>query len=78
VLALVPPDGKAADLLRRTGFAWIADPDDVGAIRAQLEDLHAAWSGGDLGDRPLPADARVELDRRTRAAEMAELLRSVA
>jgi len=78
VLALVPPDGMAADLLRRTGFARIADPDDVGAIRAQLEDLHAAWSGGGLGDRPLPADVRVELDRRTRAAEMAELLRSVA
>ena len=39
VLALVPPEGIAADLLRSTGFARIADPDDVGAIRAQLEDL---------------------------------------
>ena len=78
VLALVPPEGIAADLLRSTGFARIADPDDVGAIRAQLEDLVEAWRAGDLGDRPLPADLRERLDRRTRASEMADVFRSVA
>ena len=77
VLALVPPEGIAADLLRSTGFARIADPDDVGAIRAQLEDLVEAWRAGDLGDRPLPADLRERLDRRTRASEMADVFRSV-
>jgi len=78
VLALVPPEGIAADLLRSTGFARIADPDDVGAIRAQLEDLVEAWRAGDLGDRPLPVDLRERLDRRTRASEMADVFRSVA
>ena len=78
VLALVPPEGIAADLLRSTGFARIADPDDVGAIRVQLEDLVEAWRAGDLGDRPLPADLRERLDRRTRASEMADVFRSVA
>jgi glycosyltransferase involved in cell wall biosynthesis len=78
VLALVPPEGIAADLLRSTGFARIADPDDVGVIRAQLEDLVEAWRAGDLGDRPLPADLRERLDRRTRASEMADVFRSVA
>lgn len=78
VLALVPPEGIAADLLRSTGFARIADPDDVGAIREQLEDLVEAWRAGDLGDRPLPADLRERLDRRTRASEMADVFRSVA
>ena len=78
VLALVPPEGIAADVLRSTGFARIADPDDVGAIRAQLEDLVEAWRAGDLGDRPLPADLRERLDRRTRASEMADVFRSVA
>jgi glycosyltransferase involved in cell wall biosynthesis len=78
VLALVPPEGIAADLLRSTGFARIADPDDVAAIRAQLEDLVEAWGAGDLGERLLPADLRERLDRRTRAAEMADVFRSVA
>jgi glycosyltransferase involved in cell wall biosynthesis len=78
VLALVPPEGIAADLLRSTGFARIADPDDVGAIREQLEDLVEAWRAGDLGDRPLPVDLRERLDRRTRASEMADVFRSVA
>jgi len=78
VLALVPPEGVAADLLRSTGFARIADPDDVPAIRAQLEDLVEAWRAGGLGDRVLPAYLRERLDRRTRAAEMADVFRRVA
>jgi glycosyltransferase involved in cell wall biosynthesis len=78
VLALVPPEGMAADLLRSTGFAHIADPDDTDAIRMRLEELVAAWGDGGLGDRPLPAELRERLDRRTRAAEMADVLRSVA
>ena len=78
VLALVPPEGIAADLLRSTGLARIADPDDVPGIRAQIEDLVEAWKGGGLGDRPLPAELRERLDRRTRASEMADVLRSVA
>ena len=32
ILALVPPEGDAATLLRDTGSAWIADPDDEDAI----------------------------------------------
>jgi glycosyltransferase involved in cell wall biosynthesis len=78
VLALVPPEGIAADLLRETGFARVADPDDGPAIRAQLDDLVEAWQAGELGDRPLPPDLRARLDRRTRASEMADVLRSVA
>jgi glycosyltransferase involved in cell wall biosynthesis len=78
VLALVPPEGIAADLLRSTGFARIADPDDVDAIRAQLEDLVEAWRAGGLGDRPLPPELRERLDRRTRAGEMADVFARVA
>jgi glycosyltransferase involved in cell wall biosynthesis len=78
VLALVPPEGIAADLLRSTGFARVADPDDVGAIRRGLEELVRDWQAGDLGDRVLPPDLRERLDRRTRAAEMAEMFRRVA
>jgi len=78
VLALVPPEGIAADLLRSTGFARVADPDDVGAIRRGLEELVRDWQAGELGDRVLPPELRERLDRRTRAAEMAEMFRRVA
>ena len=78
VLALVPPEGIAADLLRSTGFGRVADPDDVGAIRRELEELVTDWQAGELGDRVLPPELRERLDRRTRAVEMAEMFGRVA
>jgi hypothetical protein len=75
VLALVPPEGAAAELLRATGAAWIADPDDSEAIRESLRSARDAWADGRLEERTLDPDWRARLDRRTRAAEMAEILR---
>ena len=46
VLALVPPEGAAADLLRATGAAWIADPDDPEAILDEPRAARDAWAGG--------------------------------
>ncbi|HEY3613194.1 MAG TPA: glycosyltransferase [Gaiellales bacterium] len=77
IVALVPPEGDAASLLRDTGSAWIADPDDEGAIGAALAEAVRAWEDDRLGERRLPAEWRERLDRRTRAAELAELLRAV-
>jgi glycosyltransferase involved in cell wall biosynthesis len=70
VVGLVPPDGAAAELLRQTGFAWIADPDDVAEISSALADLGDTWRSGGLVDRTLPGDVRERIDRRARAAEM--------
>jgi hypothetical protein len=75
VLALVPPEGAAAELLQATGSAWVADPDDPAAIRAALTDARDAWAADRLGERTLSPEWRERLDRRTRAAEMAEVLR---
>ncbi len=75
VLALVPPEGAAAELLRATGSAWIADPDDPDAILESLRAARDAWAGGTLAERTLDPVWRARLDRRTRAAEMAEVLR---
>jgi glycosyltransferase involved in cell wall biosynthesis len=75
VLALVPPEGAAAELLRATGAAWIADPDDPGAILESLRAARDAWADGALGERTLDPFWRDRLDRRTRAAELAEVLR---
>jgi glycosyltransferase involved in cell wall biosynthesis len=77
IVALVPPEGDAATLLRDTGSAWIADPDDGAAIGRALEQAVDAWEGDRLGERRLTPAWRERLDRRTRARELAELLQSV-
>ena len=57
ILAVVPPDGAAAELIRETGAGVVAPPDDPAAIRAALDELHARWrDGGAAGRR---ADAGV-------------------
>jgi glycosyltransferase involved in cell wall biosynthesis len=77
IVALVPPEGDAASLLRATGSAWIADPDDEQAIGAALAEAVGAWESDRLGERRLSAEWRQRLDRRTRAGELADLLRTV-
>ena len=77
ILAVVPPDGAAAELIRETGTGVVAPPDDAPAIRAALEDLHARWRDGGLPDVELSEDWRRRLSRRTRVEEMAQLLRDV-
>jgi glycosyltransferase involved in cell wall biosynthesis len=78
ILAAVPPDGAAADLLRETGTGVVAAPDDVDAIRAALVDLVERWRAGRLNGTPLPEDVRERLSREARSEELADLLRSLA
>jgi glycosyltransferase involved in cell wall biosynthesis len=78
IVAVVPPDGAAADLIRGTGAGIIVAPDDVPAIRAALEQLHARWQAGGLDGTPLDAETRRRLSREARVGELAELLRSLA
>jgi glycosyltransferase involved in cell wall biosynthesis len=75
VLAMVPLEGLAAGVLRETGFAWIAGPDDSDAAAAAIEEAAGRWLAGEPDDRILPAELRARLDRRARAAEMADLFR---
>jgi glycosyltransferase involved in cell wall biosynthesis len=75
ILALVPPEGDAAALLCDTGSAWIADPDDEGQILAALGLACDTWLANGLEERRLSPEWRERLDRRTRARELAELLR---
>src|SRR5205085_2578210 len=75
ILAAVPPDGAAAELLRETGAAVVAPPDDVVAIRAALEELHSRWTAGSLDAAPLSESWRERLSRASRVEELAEVLR---
>ena len=78
ILAAVPPDGAAAELIRETGAGVVAAPDDVPALREALEGLHARWRAGALDGTPLPPEQRERLSRAARVEELAELLRSLA
>ena len=77
ILAAVPPDGAAAELLRESGVGTIAAPDDVGAIRAALEELHAQWKEGRLDGVVLAPELRDRVSRRARVEDLVEVLRKV-
>ncbi|HVS84578.1 MAG TPA: glycosyltransferase [Gaiellaceae bacterium] len=78
ILAAVPPDGAAADLIRDAGAGVVAAPDDVDALRAALVDLHGRWRDGKLEGTPLSPEWREKLSRGRRVEELADLLRSLA
>jgi len=77
ILALVPPDGAAAKLIRDTNAGIVAGPDDVVGIRDALLDLHARWRDGRLEGTPLSPQWREKLSRAARVEELADLLRSL-
>ena len=76
ILAAVPPDGAAAELIRDTGAGVVAPPDDPDAIGAALGELHARWRVDGLRDVELSPEWRDRLSRRTRVEEMAAVLRA--
>jgi glycosyltransferase involved in cell wall biosynthesis len=78
ILAAVPPNGAAADLVRETGAGVVASPEDPAAIRAALDHLHARWQAGTLDGPLLDRTARRGLSREARVGELADVLRSVA
>jgi glycosyltransferase involved in cell wall biosynthesis len=78
ILAVVPPDGAAARLVRDTGAGVVVPPDDVDAQREALLDLHRRWKAGSLDGTPLSTEWRERLSRSRRVEELADLLRSLA
>jgi glycosyltransferase involved in cell wall biosynthesis len=73
ILAVVPKDGAAADLIAGTGAGLVVAPDDVDGMAEALRDLHARWQAGTL-DAPLPEEWRRKVSRRARVEELAALL----
>ena len=78
VIAAVPTDGEAAELLRSTGAGLVAAPDDVDGLADAVGELENRWRAGDLDGAPLSPDVRRRLSRRARAEELASLLRGLA
>jgi glycosyltransferase involved in cell wall biosynthesis len=78
ILAVVPPEGAAAKLLRETDAGVVAAPEDVEGIREALVELHARWRDGGLEAPPLTSEWREKLSRGRRVEQLADLLRSLA
>jgi glycosyltransferase involved in cell wall biosynthesis len=78
ILAAVPPQGAAAELVRDAGAGLVTAPDDSEAIRAALSELVERWRKGKLADVELPPDLVRSIDRKERMREIAELVQRVA
>jgi glycosyltransferase involved in cell wall biosynthesis len=78
ILAVVPTDGAAAELLRATGAGVVVAPDDIAGMRQALVGLEASFRAGTLDGAPLSDEWRTRLSRETRVEELAELLRGLA
>ena len=77
ILAVVPPDGAAAELIRETRAGMVVAPDDVDGMRVALEVLHARFLESGLPAVELSEKLRDRLGRRARVEEMAALLRAI-
>jgi len=77
ILALVPPEGAAAQLLRETGTGVVVDPEDVDGIAHELTAMRDRWLSGD-GSIELEDVWRTRLSRRARTEELAALLETLA
>jgi glycosyltransferase involved in cell wall biosynthesis len=77
ILAAVPPEGAAAELIRETGAGVVAPPDDVPALTRALMELHDRWAAGTLDGTALSREDRERLGRGARVEELAEVLRGL-
>jgi glycosyltransferase involved in cell wall biosynthesis len=78
ILASVPLDGAAAELVRDAKAGVVVPPEDDEAIRAALAELIERWQRGGLADIELPAEIVERIDRKARVRETAELIERVA
>jgi glycosyltransferase involved in cell wall biosynthesis len=77
ILAVVPPDGAAAELIRASGAGVVVAPDDVDGMAAALRELHERWRADALPDTALADEWRDRVSRRARVQELADLLWSL-
>jgi glycosyltransferase involved in cell wall biosynthesis len=77
ILGAVPPAGTAAQLIREADAGIVVAPDDVNGIQHALETLVNRWRAHELADVSLPPALAQRISRRTRAAELATLLKSI-
>jgi glycosyltransferase involved in cell wall biosynthesis len=77
ILALVPPDGTAADIVRDTEMGVVVPPGDAAAIGAALEELVRQWRTDPNVGPELSDEWKDRLSRTARAQELHALLTTV-
>jgi glycosyltransferase involved in cell wall biosynthesis len=77
ILAVVPPDGAAAELIRETGAGVAVAPDDIDGIARELTAFRDRFQAGELDGSPLSPAWRTKLSRRARVQEFADLLHAL-
>ncbi len=77
ILAVVPPDGAAATLIRNSGAGIVVAPEDVDGMVEALRSLHARWLAGELESTPLAEEWKRKVSRRVRSEELARVLEEV-
>ena len=77
ILAAVPTDGAAAELIRAASAGEVVGPEDVDGIEETLRGLHARWQAGSLDGPPLSEEWRRKVARRSRVEDLARVLESV-
>jgi glycosyltransferase involved in cell wall biosynthesis len=73
VLAAVPLNGAAADVLRRFDGVWLCDPDDVEGISRAMAQLYRRWLAGTMRVHRPPGSLR-EFTREHQARQLAACL----
>jgi glycosyltransferase involved in cell wall biosynthesis len=77
ILALVPPDGTAAQIVRATGMGIVVRPDDAAAIRAALDELVRQWRANPRVGPELSDEWKERLSRAARARDLYAVLASL-
>jgi glycosyltransferase involved in cell wall biosynthesis len=78
ILAAVPRDGSAAEIIAGTNSGTVVDPDDSDAIAAELARMFERWLRGELPTPTLTPEWRDKLSRKTRARELLAVLEGLA
>src|SRR5262249_41015289 len=78
ILAAVPPDGAAAELIRDAGAGIVVGPDHLDGMVAALQGLHGRWRNGGLESTALTPEWRSKVSRQSRVEDLARVLERVA
>ena len=70
ILAVVPPDGAAAELIRDAGAGVVVAPDDIDGIEPSCGELRDRWRAGALDEAPLADEWQRKVSRRARVEEL--------
>jgi len=77
VLAVIPAQGIAAQILRDAGIGFIASDTDAAGIKDQLLKLYQAWKDGSLGSIKTNPDILPRYSRSAQAQQFAGLIERV-